>query len=61
MPRDEMTRTGGHADVDVPALDPVAVRALNELLGGDREALAELVDSFVDEAPERLAELPAGS
>jgi hypothetical protein len=56
-----MHRTGGRADIDVPALDPVAVRALNELLGGDREALAELVDSFVDEAPERLAERPAGS
>jgi hypothetical protein len=37
------------------------VRALNDLLGGDREALAELVDSFVDEAPERLAALRAGS
>jgi HPt (histidine-containing phosphotransfer) domain-containing protein len=61
MHRDETTGTGGHLDNDVRALDPVAVRALYELLGGDREALVELVDSFVDEAPERLAELRRGA
>jgi hypothetical protein len=38
-------------------LDPVAVRALYELLGGDREALVELADSIVDEAPQTLAEI----
>jgi len=42
-------------------LDPDALRALSELLGGDREALAELVDAFLDEAPERLAELRGGA
>ena len=42
-------------------LDPDALRALSELLGGDREALAELVDAFLDEAPERLAELRAAT
>ena len=31
------------------------------MLGGDREALAELVDAFVDEAPQRLAELRRGA
>jgi histidine phosphotransfer protein HptB len=60
MHRDETTRTGGHADIDVRALDPVAVRALYELLGGDREALTELVDAFLEEAPQTLAELRRG-
>ena len=31
------------------------------MLGGDREALAELVDAFVDEAPQRLGELRRGA
>ena len=31
------------------------------MLGGDREALAEIVDAFVDEAPGRLAELRRGA
>jgi hypothetical protein len=42
-------------------MDPVAVRALYGLLGGDREAFVELVDSFLDEAPQRLAELRRGA
>jgi HPt (histidine-containing phosphotransfer) domain-containing protein len=42
-------------------LEPDAVRALYDLLGGDREALADLVDAFVDEAPLRLAELRLGA
>jgi HPt (histidine-containing phosphotransfer) domain-containing protein len=37
------------------------VRALSDMLGGDCEALAELVDAFVDEAPERLVELRRGA
>jgi HPt (histidine-containing phosphotransfer) domain-containing protein len=53
--------TGGQADNHVHALDPDAVRSLSELLGGDHEALAELVDAFVDEAPRRLAELRQGA
>ena len=35
--------------------------ALSTMLGDDREALAELVDAFVDEAPQRLAELRRGA
>jgi HPt (histidine-containing phosphotransfer) domain-containing protein len=61
MNGDETTRTGSRLDIDVPALDPAAVRALSELLGGDREALVEIVDAFVDEAPRRLAELRRGA
>ena len=61
MNGDETTRTGGRVDTDIRALDPDAVRALSELLGGDREALAEIVDAFLDEAPKRLAELRRGA
>jgi HPt (histidine-containing phosphotransfer) domain-containing protein len=43
------------------AVDPGAVRALYDLLGEDREALAELVDAFADEAPARLADLRRGA
>jgi HPt (histidine-containing phosphotransfer) domain-containing protein len=61
MNPDETTRTGGGLDIDFQALDPDAVRALYELLGSDREGLAELADAFVDEAPRRLAELRRGA
>jgi HPt (histidine-containing phosphotransfer) domain-containing protein len=60
MNRDETTRPGAHLDIDVRALDADAVRALYELLGEDREALEEIVDAFLDEAPTRLAELRRG-
>jgi HPt (histidine-containing phosphotransfer) domain-containing protein len=60
MNGDETTRAGAHLDIDVRALDADAVRALYELLGEDREALAEIVDAFLDEAPRRLAELRRG-
>ena len=43
-----------------PALDSGALRDLFDLLGDDREALAEIVDAFLDEAPLRLAELRDG-
>jgi HPt (histidine-containing phosphotransfer) domain-containing protein len=42
-------------------LDPDALRALDELIGGDREVLAEVVDAFVDDAPKKLAELRRGA
>jgi HPt (histidine-containing phosphotransfer) domain-containing protein len=60
MNGDETTPPGAHLDIDVRALDPDAVRALYELLGEDREALEEIVDAFLDEAPKRLAELRRG-
>jgi HPt (histidine-containing phosphotransfer) domain-containing protein len=53
--------TTGRLDNDVRALDRGAVRALADLLGGDREALAEVVDAFLSEAPGRLAELRLGA
>ena len=60
MNGDETTPAGAHLDIDARALDPDAVRALYELLGEDREALEEVVDAFLDEAPKRLAELRRG-
>jgi HPt (histidine-containing phosphotransfer) domain-containing protein len=51
----------GRLGNDVRALDPGAVEALWELLGGDRDALAELADAFLDEAPNRLAEVRLGA
>ncbi len=60
MNGDETPRTRAHLDIDVQALDADTVRALYELLGEDREAFAEIVDAFLDEAPRRLAELRRG-
>jgi HPt (histidine-containing phosphotransfer) domain-containing protein len=42
-------------------LDATAVSALVAMLGDDPEALAEIVDAFLDEAPQRLAELHEGA
>jgi HPt (histidine-containing phosphotransfer) domain-containing protein len=42
-------------------LDASAVRALAELLGNDQQALAEIVDALLDEAPQRLGELSEGA
>jgi HPt (histidine-containing phosphotransfer) domain-containing protein len=41
-------------------LDTDATTALLELVGDDPEALAEIVDAFVEEGPQRLAELRDG-
>ena len=43
------------------ALDAGTVSSLIELLDGDREALGEIVDAFVEEAPQRLTELRDGT
>jgi histidine phosphotransfer protein HptB len=48
-------------DETIRTVDIGTVRALYDLLGRDREALAELVDAFVDEAPASLAELRRGA
>jgi HPt (histidine-containing phosphotransfer) domain-containing protein len=42
-------------------LDAAAVRGLVAMLGDDPEALAELVDAFLEEAPQRVAELHHGA
>jgi signal transduction histidine kinase/CheY-like chemotaxis protein len=43
------------------AVDPAALRALNRLIGGDRLQMAQLIESFLDEAPRLLGELHAGA
>jgi histidine phosphotransfer protein HptB len=45
---------------DLAALDPASLRDLFDLLGDDQDALTEIVDAFIEEAPLRLAELRAG-
>ena len=47
----------GRLEQDLRTLDPDAIRALLDLLDGDDEALQELAQAMLDEAPERLAEL----
>jgi len=41
-------------------LETHAINSLMELVGDDRDALAEIVDAFLDEGPQRLAELRQG-
>lgn len=41
-------------------LDPARVAALDELVGGDAEALRELVDAFLEDAPARSREIREG-
>jgi HPt (histidine-containing phosphotransfer) domain-containing protein len=43
------------------SLDAEAVRALVELLGGDADAMAEIVGACLEEGPLRLAELRQGA
>jgi HPt (histidine-containing phosphotransfer) domain-containing protein len=38
-------------------LDPAALERLRELAGGDAEFLAELIDTFLEDAPQMLAEM----
>jgi HPt (histidine-containing phosphotransfer) domain-containing protein len=48
-------------DADFGTLDGDAIHSLLELLDEDREALSEIVDAFVEEAPQRLAEVREGT
>jgi HPt (histidine-containing phosphotransfer) domain-containing protein len=41
-------------------LDPGALSALDELVGGDVEALHEIAQAFLEDAPERIGELRRG-
>ena len=42
-------------------LDSAAIASLIEMLGGDTEALAEIADEFLVEAPQRIAEINTGT
>ena len=54
MSTDDLIRADG-------SLDAGALRSLVDMLGADAEALAEIVDAFLDEAPQRLSELHDGA
>jgi HPt (histidine-containing phosphotransfer) domain-containing protein len=41
-------------------LDAEAIRSLEQLVGGDRPALAEIVNAFLEDAPAQIAELRRG-
>jgi HPt (histidine-containing phosphotransfer) domain-containing protein len=49
-----------NGDSSFGELDADAIRSLLEMVGGDREALAEIVDAFLEEAPQRLGEIRQG-
>ena len=40
-----------------PGLDQEALQALDQLVGGDRTALVEILDAFLEDAPVRLGDL----
>ena len=42
------------------ALDPHALAALSDLVGDDPEAITEIVEAFLEDAPDRLAEIRTG-
>lgn len=42
-------------------LDPESVQALRELVGGDGDALAEILDAFLEDGPAQLEALHAAS
>ena len=50
----------GSKPTTVRTLDPDAVAAVVELLGGDNEALVEIVAAFLEEAPLRIDEVRTG-
>jgi HPt (histidine-containing phosphotransfer) domain-containing protein len=41
-------------------LDPQAIAMLHDLVGPDPEAMAEIVGAFLEDAPDRIAEIRAG-
>ncbi len=41
-------------------LDPAALENLREMVGGDTEFVAELITTFLDEAPQMLADMRQG-
>ncbi len=50
----------GHMPTRGLALDPHALAALSDLVGDDPEAITEIVEAFLEDAPDRLAEIRTG-
>jgi signal transduction histidine kinase/DNA-binding response OmpR family regulator/HPt (histidine-containing phosphotransfer) domain-containing protein len=44
-------------DADAPVLEPSALQKLRQVVGDDADVLAELIDSFLEDAPVLLADL----
>ena len=55
-----MSEVNAVGNSDEAALDPVAVGSLLEMLGDDPEMVREIVDAFLEDAPDRLAEIATG-
>ncbi len=51
---------GSNHPASVDPLNPAAIDSLIDLLGGDSDALTELTEAFLEEAPLRIAEAHAG-
>ncbi len=51
---------GSSHAASVDTLDRAAIDALLDLLGGDPEALVDVIDAFLEEAPARIAEAVKG-
>ena len=41
-------------------LDPAALENLREMVGGDTEFVSDLIDTFLDQAPQMLADMHQG-
>jgi HPt (histidine-containing phosphotransfer) domain-containing protein len=41
-------------------LDPAALENLREMVGGDTEFVSDLIDTFLDQAPQMLADMRQG-
>ena len=54
-----MSEVGEIGDSEA-ALDRAAVRTLLEMIGDDPAMVTEVVDAFLDDAPDRLAEIATG-
>jgi HPt (histidine-containing phosphotransfer) domain-containing protein len=57
---DDTTLGGGDELATAAVLDPAAIRSLGDLTGDDQSLIAELVGAFLEDAPERLAEIRTG-
>jgi signal transduction histidine kinase/DNA-binding response OmpR family regulator/HPt (histidine-containing phosphotransfer) domain-containing protein/PAS domain-containing protein len=56
-PLDGRSVTAGESETESPLLEPAALANLLSIVGGEFDFLAELIDSFLEDAPKLLAEL----
>jgi CheY-like chemotaxis protein/anti-sigma regulatory factor (Ser/Thr protein kinase) len=53
----EVVKEGAPDEAAEDILDPKALEKLREMVGGDADFLAELIDTFLEDAPQMLAEM----